>query len=1255
MTAGLAVAVPDQAMADPTGDAGPPGFGDSGEATSDVTLITGDVVHVTAYPDGPPSVTVTPAPRADGQTPQFRVTTVDGDIQVHPTDVASLIGQRFDPELFNVSTLLEQGLDDRNSDVLPVIVEYGDDVSVRNAPFAGEQRELSSVNASAIAVDKTPGTAVSDVSTLSSSGVERVWLDRRIEAQLEYSTGQIGAPVAWDLGLDGSGVRVAVLDTGIDDNHPDLTGSVITHKNFTFDESATDGNGHGTHIAGTIAGDGSASGGDFQGVAPGVELVNAKVLDGNAGGYLSWLIEGMEWAVTQDVDIVNVSIGMRADSPEAPLVTAAVDNLSAHSGALFVVAAGNNGCTGCIGAPADAKSALTVGAVDRDDQLADFSNQGPNFHGFGLKPDVTAPGVEISAPRAEGTSGEGDYVAMSGTSMATPHVVGAAALLAQQYPELTAQELKALVMASANPADDLFGQGTGRVDVAAALEQELLPSIGSVDFGLFDDPPTQHDPVESVVSYRNETDEAVTVDLTIGATTDAGAVASSLTVSPGELTIEPGESAEALVSLDPAQLTDRGQFIGELTATAADGRRLVTTPVGFELGPIYHEVQISAVARDGRDVRPYLPYLSNVHTGGYVNDYCDAEVYCLRVIEGTYSLAGFVRTYAPWVADGQQPLDGLLNTTLVAFPEFVVDDDMTVVMDARDAVEVTVDTPLHPDGKVNDSGALQMSWSRTTGEGSRVMDSMLNMPGGQLEQRFFMTPTDEVTIGEFSASSRWLIEAPAIDLDAGGGLELVPEFYRADGFSDNSWQYPTVEGSRKLTVVDAGDASAADLAEVDVTDALALVRRSDASSVAEQSNAAAAAGAALVAIYNDKPGASNQRGISQVKLEVPTVRLSHEEGQALLDRLSSDETVTVTASGTQRSPYRYDLVYIEEGAIPAQLAYTADAKSLATVTRDFYALGDHATLTESSAPFQVGDEAVYTRRDPVIGAPRTRTDYYVGDSRVTWKHNLSTPEASYNALWPTDPESSLMLVSPWTTYQPGSKTKHQWYRGPLAPGFNPEYPVSRDGNILTIPTTGMVDASGNFTETPTDNFFVGIESEFVLRSGDEVIAQTTTVPAGTILLPSKEATEYHLSYHVTNHSDWAQLYTKTATEWTVTSAETAGPQVQPFMAVNYDFAVNQSNTLGPESKVANLFGLQINHPGDLRIGIRKVTVEVSFDDGKRWERAIAVPLLNGRYLIMASGSLLKVNNTGYLSVRTNATDARGNSVSQEIIRAVKLP
>lgn len=1253
MTATLAVATTGQAIADPAGEPDSPTFGATADSTIDVTLITGDVAHVTTNLDGPPTVTVTPSLRADGSTPQFRVTTFGGEIHVHPSDVAPLIGQRIDPELFNITTLIDQGLDDLTSDVLPVIVEYGDEVSTRNTPFAGEQRELSSVNATAIAMEKSDEVA-SSVSTLSTSGVERVWLDRRIEAQLEYSTGQIGAPAAWDLGLDGSGVRVAVLDTGIDDTHPDLTGSVVNQRNFTYEDTTGDLNGHGTHIAGTIGGDGSASDGRFQGVAPGVELVNAKVLDGNAGGYLSWLIEGMEWAVAQDVDLVNLSIGMRADAPEAPLITAAVDSLSAASGALFVVAAGNDGCTDCIGAPADAKSALTVGAVDRDDQLADFSNRGPTFLDFGMKPDISAPGVEITAPRAEGT-GDGDYVAMSGTSMATPHVVGAVALLAQQYPELTADELKALVMASAEPADDLFGQGTGRVDVTAALEQELQPSLGSVDFGLFEDPPTQHDPVGSTVTYRNETDETITVDLAVTATVDSGSSADSLTVTPSELTIEPGGTAEAEVHLDPAQLTDRGRYLGELTATTADERRLVTTPVGFELGPIYHQVQIAGVARDGREVRPYLPHLYNVETGGYLNDYCEAEYYCLRVPQGTYSLAGFVNTYAPWVPDGQQPTTGVLNTSLVAYPEFAVNEDMTIVMDAREAVEVTVDTPLHPDGKVNDSGALQMTWTRTSAKGEKVTDQVLGMSGGQLEQRFFMTPTEEVTVGEFSASTRWIIEAPAIAFETGDDLELRPEYYRPDWFSDNSWQFPTVEGSSELRVIDAGDASEADLAGIKLKGALALVRRSDAITVLDQSNAAAAAGAAMVAIYNDQPGASNQLGTAQGKLDVPTVRLSHEEGTALLDRLSGNKKVTVTASGTQESPYRYDLYYLEDGAIPTDLAYTADAASLATVKRDFYALGDHESFAEASFPFPPGAEAVYTRKFPVTGAPRTRTDYYVGDARVTWQHDLTTPEPAYNALWPTEPTSTLQLVSPWVTYQPGTTTVHQWFRGPLAPGFDPERPVTRDGDILTIPTAGMVDASGNFAETPTNHFGVGIESQFVLSSGGEVIAETTNVPAGTILLPSAEATEYHLSYRVDNHSDWAELYTSTVTEWTISSAATSGPQAQPFMAVDYDFAVDQSNTLGRESKLANVFGLQIGHPGDLRIGVRQVRVDVSFDDGKRWEKAVAIPLLNGRYLVMASGSLVKFNTSGYLSVRTNATDARGNTVSQEIIRAVKLP
>ena len=1245
VTAGLAAAVPGHSAAAPSTPVGIAQHAPGTDASTDITLITGDVVHVTANPGGPPHITVSPALRPDGSSPQFRLTTDGEDILVHPGDVEPLIGELFDPHLFNVSTLLAEGLDDASSPTLPLIVQHTDGASIDSLLPAAEGLRLDSVNATAVPLAKTDTTGLAVARAASSSPVHKVWLDRRIEATLADSTGQIGAPAAWDLGFDGDGVRVAVLDTGIDDGHSDLSGSVAAAHDFTTEDDPVDANGHGTHVAGTIAGDGSATDGRHRGVAPGATLLNGKVLRSDGGGMVSWAIQGMEWAVEQGADIVNMSLGVPAGHPESTLLTDAVNRLG--SDALFVVSAGNNACTACIGSPGDAKAALTVGAVDRNDELADFSSQGPTFDAFGLKPDVTAPGVDIVAPRATGTGeGDGPHTPMSGTSMAAPHVAGSVALLAQAYPQLSGPELKALAMTSANPAGDLFGQGSGRVNVEAALETSLMPSLGALDFGFLSYPHHDVEPVEQIVTYRNNGVEAIDMVMSVTAANDRGTEADFLTVEPTSLSIEPGETGEVVVTLDAAAATEPGRFIGEFTA--AHGAETLHTAVGFELEAAHYEVRMSGIARDGRESTPWLPQLVNLETGESTFDYCGS--FCAYVPEGEYSVMAFVSTLAPWADGPGRPTEGILHTTLSGYPELTVDRDVELVFDARDAVEVTVETPEH-DTTANNAGAQALNWSRTTADGTRVEDTLLNFPGSQLEERFFMTPTAPVTTGSFAATTHWTLEAPAITLTV-DGLELDPAYYRMDAYSDNSWQYPHLEGTRDLAVVDAGDAGDDALAGLDLDGALALVERSNDYSVADQSNAAAAAGAAFVAVYNDQPGASNERNGFGQGLEVPTVRLSQEEGHALLERLTDDGSVTVTAAGTQLSPYRYNLLYIERDGIPTEMNHVATPDKLGTVHREFTALGEHETFTESSAPLQDGAAFVLTRQEPVIGAPRTRVEFFTADSSISWRHQLTTPEYRYNNMWPVDPTGSLTLLTPWQTYRAGQVLQHQWYRGPLAPGFAPSYPVTRNGDILTVPFTGLVDAVGGFAETPTDRAELGIDSHFVLRDGDEILAETKASASGTILMPSGPGT-YHLEYQVDNTSTWAELSTQTNTEWTFNSNTNDEEQVVPLMTIGYGLDLDERNTLGHGSLLANLFTVAVDHPGDLNTRVRSLALEVSFDDGQRWQRALTVPLLGGRYLVLAGGSLWQ--DTGYMSIRAAATDTDGNTVSQEIIRAVKLP
>ena len=223
----------------------------------------------------------------------------------------------------------------------------------------------------------------------------------------------------------------------------------------------------------TIVGTGAASGGDYKGVAPGADLIVGKVLGGAEGyGQDSWVIAGMQWAAESGADVVSMSLGDSSPSDGSDPMSQAVDALSAQYGTLFVIAAGNSGPE-TISAPGAAASALTVGATDKQDELAYFSSTGPLACSGAMKPDIAAPGVDITAARSQEMTdgGEGLYRTISGTSMATPHVSGAAAILAQQHPDWTGAQLKEHLMSSAKGLADGYSPyevGTGRLDVAAA-------------------------------------------------------------------------------------------------------------------------------------------------------------------------------------------------------------------------------------------------------------------------------------------------------------------------------------------------------------------------------------------------------------------------------------------------------------------------------------------------------------------------------------------------------------------------------------------------------------------------------------------------------------------------------------------------------------------------------------------------------------------------------------------------------------------
>lgn len=313
--------------------------------------------------------------------------------------------------------------------------------------------------------------------------VRAVHPDRIVQAYLADSVKQIGAPEFWEhTGLRGAGAVVAIIDTGIDYNHPAFGGGfgpghrVKGGRDFVNnDNDPMDDAGHGTHVAGIVA----ANGGGITGVAPDATLLAYKVLDANGSGQDSAILAAIDEVAKQHPDVVNMSLG-RPAVPDDPVVRA-IENAS-QAGILFCVAAGNTGRFLDIGSPGNAPSAITVGAVDKQGRLASFSTRGPVVPTGDIKPEVVAPGVNIVSARRGG-----GLLTASGTSMSTPHVAGVAALLRSLHPDWSVSTLRAAIIDGAHGLNaEVMAVGAGLVYAADAASRPVEPSAPTISFGVSD-------------------------------------------------------------------------------------------------------------------------------------------------------------------------------------------------------------------------------------------------------------------------------------------------------------------------------------------------------------------------------------------------------------------------------------------------------------------------------------------------------------------------------------------------------------------------------------------------------------------------------------------------------------------------------------------------------------------------------------------------------------------------------------------------
>ncbi|MEU4712546.1 S8 family serine peptidase [Micromonospora purpureochromogenes] len=647
-----------------------------------VTLLTGDTVHLGTV-NGQTTVDVVPG-KGRERIP-FITHSAGEDVRVIPADAVGLLNRgKLDERLFDISTLVEFGYDDTRT-TLPLIVQYR---SAAPAGLAGARTTRELRGASAVAESRADAVAFWNTVTSAASGTERqlragfdkIWLDGLRQPTLDVSVPLTGAPQAWQAGWTGTGVKVGVIDTGVDQTHPDLAGRVAAAENFTAEPDALDRVGHGTHVASTIAGSAAASEGRHKGVAPGATLYSAKVCMAE-GCPESAILAGMTWAAEQGVKVVNMSLG-GPDSPGTDPIEAALTDLTSRHGVLFVVSAGNSGMAGesTVSSPGGVAEALTVGAVSKTGELAEFSSRGPRAGDAGIKPDITAPGVGIVAARSSTSDlwpndENPQYASLSGTSMAAPHVAGAAAILAQQHPDWTPDRIKSTLMAAAQPNAGIgvYEQGAGFLDVARAIQQTVTASPVSVAFE------RTTAAQQRTITYANSGSSALTLAVSLDAKAADGAPAPAglFSLSASSVTVPAGGTATVSVTVQAgADLPDH-YFGGAVTATG--GGTQVQTPVALDIAR--HQLSLKLVGPDGGAPTPEQ---------GWVTVLTDLDRQTIQVLDDPAATRYRVRAGRYLVQTYLVSGDDVI--TLVR-PSLDLTTDQALTMDARLAKPIAVSVP----------------------------------------------------------------------------------------------------------------------------------------------------------------------------------------------------------------------------------------------------------------------------------------------------------------------------------------------------------------------------------------------------------------------------------------------------------------------------------------------------------------------------------------------------------------------------------
>ncbi|WP_327370879.1 S8 family peptidase [Streptomyces sp. NBC_01217] len=1194
-----------------------------------VTLVTGDKVLVSRGGSGAPSVTA--LPREDGTVPLVQTRQSGDDLYVYPDDaVEALAAGKVDEELFNVTGLIRQGYDDASTKSLPLIAVYGQDMA-RSAPVTprGAKRGLAldAIDGVALKADKAKAadfwSDVTDTRSRSASGLKKLWLDRKVQATLDKSTKQIGADLAWAAGYDGKGTKVAVLDTGVDAEHPDLKGRIAASENFTDSDTTDDRQGHGTHTISTVGGTGAASGGKKKGVAPGADLLAGKVLNDGGSGAESWIIAGMQWAVDQKADVVSMSLGSPTPTDCTDPMGVAAEELSRSGNTLFVIAAGNSGPTlNTVSSPGCAPSVLTVGAVDRDDSTAQFSSRGPVIGSHTLKPEIAAPGVAISAAAAGGR-GVYAYQTMSGTSMATPHVAGAAAIVKQRHPDWTAQQIKADLVSSAKSdvPGDVREIGGGRLDVKAAVDTTVV-GAPAVQGGTFNWPQDRSDRTTVEVPYTNSGTEPVKLSLKVQGVTgnDGSDVRSSVAkLDASTVTVPAGATVDVPLEIDPTarlKAAQYGDVTGRVLATGPGGVK-VSTPFSMYVGPETVTLRVKLVDRAGKPATgsSSLDVIATDTAGGErrFNDGATDQVYQVR--PGAYFVSSFITTPDAKDATGRM----VESVGYLARPQLNVTKDTTLVLDARKAHRIQVKTEDRKSENRSTTLTFGRSWDDTWLHAGSIS-------AGRAIKNYLVDVEGRAGDGDFEFAGVWRAYAPQLEkLSVVGGGELHAQLASTGSVN--------LDGRGEAALVDAGAGTPDELKAAGVSNKIALVKIADGAAMAVPARDAKAAGAKAVIAYRPSAGPW-QPSVGFGAAPLPSLGIETSEADGLKAALA-DGPVTLRWKGTAVSPFVYNLAFPETGPITSDRTYKVRDSKLGKSTATYEAMGVAADYVDSAVFNRPYGGRYSAGTFDTVAAPGRRTEYYsAGDTG--WERYISS-----SFPW------GETMVDPSRTYKAGSQRTESWYRGVVGPSA----PLDTQGKQLLAAERqdNLIGVAPGFW---ADTEHGGVQGSFGdlgnmrLTSGGQVLGESGW-PSGVFTVPSEDAA-YELTMTTFKVGQPAAVWkrsTHTETTWKFRSKrdENVYSQGIPLLFPGYDLDTDGLKTLA--AKDGQTIGLNVTgHAGYTPGKLVAAKVSYSYDGGETWTTATTAQR-GGHWTAT-------VNHAGAagkpVALKTELTDANGNFVVQTV-------